>query len=241
MLVTHSGIPQGDPISSLTFGLVLAERLRKLQELPQCAPAAYADDTVIACPPDVVLEYMQAWRDSLATVGLTLNWHRLHIWSPHQLDLPIDFQTAFPDAQYTTDGFKVCGLPLDQADPQDPHDFSPLSTGEFTTTFLAEAREALQQRLPHAEGLRVALTVARVNLQNRHVHLFRFCDPAAMRTWTAQLAGDMHTWLAELLDMPIVTPHALTALRVPTSLGGLGFPSSAPGGPSLPSGDIANS
>ena len=91
---------------------------------------------------------MQAWRDSLAAVGLTLNWSKLHVWNPHQLDLPIDFQTEFPEARYAMDGFRVCGLPLDQADPQDPHDFSPLGTGdEFTTAFLAEARHALQQRL----------------------------------------------------------------------------------------------
>ena len=233
LMVTHAGIPQGDPISSLTFGLVLAEHLRRLQALPQCTPVAYADDTVIACPPDVALEYMQAWRDSLHC-GSTLNWNKLHVWNPRQLDLPVEFQTAFPDARYTTDGFRVCGLPLDQADPQDPHDFSPLGTGEFTRTFLAEARVALQQRLrtlstfvqtlgPHAEGLHVALTVARVNLQNRHVHLFRFCDPTTMHEWAAELARDTQTWLAQLLDIPVITPHALIALRVPTSLGGLGF------------------
>ena len=59
MVATHAGKPQRDPISSLTFGLVLAEPLRRLQELPRCTPVAYADDTVIARPPDVALEYLQ--------------------------------------------------------------------------------------------------------------------------------------------------------------------------------------
>ena len=180
LVTTHAGIPQGDPLSSLAFGLVLAEPLSRLQSLPQCIPVAYADDTVIACPPAVALEHMQTWRDSLAAVGLSLNWSKLHVWNPRQLDLPIDFQEAFPDAQYTTEGFRVCGLPLDQADPNDHQDFAPVGGGPFTQEFLAEARRSLRQRLctlstfvqtlgPHAEGLHVALTVARVNLQNRHV------------------------------------------------------------------------
>ena len=47
------------------------------------------------------------------------------------------------------------------------------------------------------------------------------CQPT-MRTWAADLAKDMRAWLAELLDLPLVTPHALLALQLPTSLGGLG-------------------
>ena len=44
-----------------------------------------------------------------------------------------------------------------------------------------------------------------------------------MRAGAADLARDTQTWLSELLNMPIATPQALLALRVPTSLGGLGF------------------
>ena len=234
LMTTHAGIPQGDPLSSLTFGMVLAPPLRRLQELPQCTPVAYADDTVIACHPDVALEYLNAWRDSLQTVGLTLNWDKLHVWNPNSLDLPVAFQEAFPAATYTTDGFKVCGLPLDQADANDPHDFAPVGTMAFTQAFLAEAKRSLLLRLralstfvhtlgPHTEALHVALTVARVNLQNRHVHLFRFCDRDTMHTWTADLAQVTHEWLTELLDLPLVTPHALVGLHLPVSLGGLGF------------------
>ena len=50
-----------------------------MRDLPKCTPLAYADDTVIACRPDVALEYLQAWQDALATVGLALNWTKLQV------------------------------------------------------------------------------------------------------------------------------------------------------------------
>ena len=63
----------------------------------------------------------------------------------------------------------------------------PWAQVSYTQAFLADAKESLLHRLrtlstfvhnlgPHAEGLHVALTIARINLQNRHVHLWRFCD-----------------------------------------------------------------
>ena len=41
--------------------------------------------------------------------------------------------------------------------------------------------------------------------------------------WTATLAIDTHTWLAELLDLPLGTPNAQVITALPASLGGLGF------------------
>ena len=192
---------------------------------PTCISAAGQHTAQPTAQGSVALEYMQAWRDSLATVGLSLNWN------PRQLDLPIDFQEAFPDAQHTTEGFRVCGLPLDQADPDDHQDFALVGSGAFTQEFLAEARRSLRQRLrtlstfvqtlgSHAEGLHVALTVARVK---------------------KPLAVDMPAWLAELLDLPLVTPHALLALQLPTTWW-IGLPSPpARSSSSLPSGLVAHS
>ena len=76
---------------------------------------------------------------------------------------------------------------------------------------------------PHSESLHVGMTIARVNLQNRHVHLFRFCDRPTMHPWAATLGRDMLVWLSDLLQTPLITPQALAVIRVPASLGGLGF------------------
>ena len=154
-------------VTHLAFALVLADPLQKLQSLPACDVMAYADDTVLACPPAVAVEYLQAWRDSLAAVGLSVNPHKLQVWNPRDLLLPAAFREAYPEATVTRDGFKVCGLPLDQADQNDPQDFTPLGAGTFTEHFLEEAREATNRRLrilatfvqtmgPHTEALHVA-------------------------------------------------------------------------------------
>ena len=78
---------------------------------------------------------------------------------------------------------------------------------------------------PHNESSRVVLAISRLNLQNRHVHFFRFCDRPTMHLWTATLVGHGHmlVWLSAMLETPLFTPHALAVLRVPPNFGGLGF------------------
>ena len=65
--------------------------------------------------------------------------------------------------------------------------------------------------------------IARVNLQNRHVHLFRFCPRDVMHDWAAHLWQDTQEWLSQLTDLPLLTPHALAVLHSPVGYGGLGF------------------
>ena len=109
---------------------------------------------------------------------------------------------TYPDAQAARAGFKVCGLPLDQADQTDPQDFTPMGNWDFTEALLEEARESTNRRLrilatfiqtlgPHTEALHVALRIARINLQARRVHLYRFCDRAMIHRWTAVLDIDL--------------------------------------------------
>ena len=148
---THAGIPQGDPLSSLSFALVLAEPLADLAALPGCHPLAYADDTVVACPVEVAHEYVAAWRDSLAACGLSLNLDKLRVWNARGLDVPISFQESFPQAQSLLD------MPL-----QTPHAIIALSTPVSLggLGFLNPQHEAalhfLQAVLPSVEELPLA-------------------------------------------------------------------------------------
>ena len=62
-LRTCRGIPQGDPLSSLTFTAVLAKPLAAMTELPECSvtPLAFADDTLLVCPRDQIVPVVHQW------------------------------------------------------------------------------------------------------------------------------------------------------------------------------------
>ena len=95
-------------------------------------------------------------------------------------------------------------------------------------------REATQRRLrvlaalvhnlgPNTEALHIALKIARVNLNARHVHLFRYCARPVVHEWAAVLQTDLLEWLEGLLDLPLQHPQALHTLQTPVMQGGLGF------------------
>ena len=76
---------------------------------------------------------------------------------------------------------------------------------------------------PQTKTLHVALRIARVNLQSRHVSLYRFCSRDTIHRWTGQFDMDVREWLMTLLDSPLHTPHAQVVLQAPVGPGGLGF------------------
>ena len=117
--------------------------------LPQCEPWAYADDTVIACPAAVAPEYLRAWEDSLAAAGLSLNRDKLHIWNPQDLPLPLALLHQFPTVDVARDAFRVCGLPIEHADPEDPHDYTPMGSGPFTRVDILRMSTPTFPMAPH--------------------------------------------------------------------------------------------
>ena len=234
IMTTDVGIPQGDPLSSLAFSLLLAKLLATLNT-PESAAVAYADDTVLIAAPAHMTAALRLWEERLHPVGLTLNRDKFELWSPDGLDLPTDLTTDYPHVKVTSRGFRVCGLPLDKADALDPLPDTPCGDDTYTQALLQEAREALQQRMRvlaaflvhhglQTEALHVALHVLRVNLSGRLAHLYRFCPWTLLRPWTATLADDLHDWLRIIVGLPFQGPHPLLALHSPLAQGGLGIP-----------------
>ena len=233
-LTTDVGIPQGDPLSSLAFTLLLAAPLQAINS-PSVMAVAYADDVVLVATPDAMPETLPMWQRLLEPLGLTLNLDKLQLWNPDGLHVPQEMRETFPNLSYCEQGFRICGLPLDKLDDQDPLADGPCGTDTFTQTFLNESREALQQRLrvlatfvlhhgPHTEALHVATHILRVNLAARCVHLYRFCPRDIIHEWAAQITADLHDWLHVIVGLPPLTPQAHLFLHVPLAHGGLGIP-----------------
>ena len=233
-LATDAGIPQGDPLSSLAFTLLLAAPLKALNNESVTA-VAYADDVVLVATPDAMPEALPKWQRLLAPLGLTLNLDKLQLWNPDSLPVPPAFLASYPHMAQCEQGFRICGLPLDQVDEVDPLADSPWGNATFTRAFLHDTREALQQRLrvlatfvlhhgPHTEALHIATHILRVNLANRCVHLYRFCPWDLMHEWTARITADIHDWLHVIVGLPAVTPQAQLIIHVPVARGGLGIP-----------------
>ena len=99
---------------------------------------------------------------------------------------------------------------------------------------LAEVRQTLVGRLstlgtfvnhmgPRTEALHIALSVIRVQLLTRHVHLARFCHRDVFHTWCAGIDREVIAWLSATLELPLDTPAARSVLAVPVTRGGLGF------------------
>ena len=80
-LTTDAGIPQGDPLSSLAFTLLLAAPLQTLNS-DSVTAVAYADDVVLVATPDAMAEALPRWQRLLGPLGLTLNLDKLQLWEP---------------------------------------------------------------------------------------------------------------------------------------------------------------
>ena len=233
LLSTHQGIPQGDPLSSLTFAVTLAKPLQTMADNGY-QPFAYADDVVLAAPADRTGTALAEWRDQLGCIGLRLNQHKLHFWNPGLHDIPLDVQETYPDLQISAQGFVVCGLPIDSEEGPADERAGPWGTASYVDQFLQEVRQTLAGRLrtlatfvnhhgPHTEALHIALSIVRIQLLTRHVHLARFCQRDSFHRWAGEIDRDIIGWLTNVLELPLDTPAARSVLAVPVSRGGLGF------------------
>ena len=232
-LLTTSGIPQGDPMSSLAFAVTLARPLRALAEdHPDSLAVAYADDMLLSAPSSVIHRVINTWQDAISRIDLSLNQSKVAVWAPRLDAMPPRLAEACPFATFASDGVVLCGLPVDVGPP--PDIALPLGKASFTQTFLKAARDKFLVRLralqalvealgPASSASHLACQIVRVNLLPAFTHIFRACSWEVSHDWAQQLQHDVLHWLGELLQCPIVGPAAQLTLAMPLRFGGLGL------------------
>ena len=235
VLSTTIGIPQGDPLSSLAFAVALARPIAALQQdYPNDSAVAYADDVLLLAEPDRAHVLLSTWQTLIAAMGLKINASKLVIWSPAGRPFPPRLREACPQAQYTTEGLVICGVPV-QADGEIPADeAAPLGPPAFTETFLLQVRRKFARRLaalsalieaqgPASIATHLAFQILRVNLQHSFTHLFRVCAWGTLLPWASQLQTDTLEWVQDTLRCPLPEGHARQILSLPLRHAGLGI------------------
>ena len=234
-LVTTTGIPQGDPLSSLAFAVALARPIRDLQvEHPTVGVAAYADDVLLDSTTADVHRVVNSWHNLIGSAGLRLNPNKIAVWGPNLESMPPRLAEACPSATFSRDGVVICGIPVDTSDDLPEDAAQPLGTEQFTAAFLAQMRNKLLIRLgalaalidalgPSSPAAHLAVHILRVNLQTAFVHIFRACHWTAVHAWAGQLQNDVQQWLADILHCPWGGPATQLTLAMPLRFAGLGI------------------
>ena len=235
LLSTTTGIPQGDPLSSLAFAIALARPLKELQDThPDARAVAYADDALLDAPEHIIHRVLNDWHGLIGALGLRLNPSKTSVWSPSLQAIPPCLAEACPTATFAKDGLLLCGIPVDVHDELPPEGAFPLGHQTFTQTVLDRLRRKLQIRLraltalidalgPSSPALHLAVQILRVNLQTSFVHVFRAVSWETTHAWALHLQQDIHAWLTEHLQCSMAGPAAQLAIAMPLRYAGLGL------------------
>ena len=113
-LLTTSGIPQGEPLSSLAFAVALARPLGELRaDFPESGAVAYADDVLLDSREEDIHRVVNAWHTLISALGLRLNPDKIAVWGPTLEALPPRLAEACPAATFSRQGIVICGVLID--------------------------------------------------------------------------------------------------------------------------------
>eukprot|EP00971_Amphidinium_carterae_P150860 2991452-Amphidinium_carterae.1 len=118
-LPADTGLPQGNPVSTILFWLVLHNVISKTRvDVPHPFRIwAYADDIAITAAPEHMDAVLKAFQANLQSVGLEINIAKTAVWIPDGTPLPEDAILAQAYvAQQRKDSITVCGLPANDVD-----------------------------------------------------------------------------------------------------------------------------
>ena len=233
VLATGSGIPQGNPLSAVTYCITTAPLLKLFAEPRPIAEAhAFADDTVIMTTEPEAGTALLRFQGAMADIGLKLNPSKTLVWGPSLSSLPASLSTILPQSSWSPDGLVICGLPV--AGPILQHDTPcwPVGTPDFVSRFLTACADRCKAKLtrlaciaeqqgPNTIALHVILRLLRYNVESCWTHLWRFLAPAAARPLAQTLDHVILEFVRVQLCIPVHNALTQDLLRAPVAEGGL--------------------
>ena len=239
-----SGIAQGDPLSSATFGILLQslylEWRHHIQGADPSPPPhsmrSYVDDTILSAPLETAKDMITSWEATLATAHLHLKRAKLQVYRPHTAAETLADYLDVDQAACSSEGMIVCGMPLSHYNGNDPlpeeaERAIPVGTADFQLRFLQLKTGAFRAKLACLEAICVNVDVAGIHtslhllrtsvLPSVH-HLLRGLSVLNTRVWAQQLDTQWHDLLCRLLHIP---HHDMVwdLVHAPISYGGFGL------------------
>ena len=239
-----SGIAQGDPLSSATFGILLQSLcLEWRHQIQGDAPLppphsmrSYVDDTILSAPLETAKDMIASWEATLATAHLHLKRAELQVYRPDTDAATLAECLDVSQTACSSEGMIVCGMPLSHYSHNDPlpeeaERAIPVGTADFQLRFLQLKTGAFRAKLACLEAICVNVDVAGIHtslhllrtsvLPSVH-HLLRGLSVLNTRVWAQHLDTQWHDLLCRLLHIP---HHDMVwdLVHAPISYGGFGL------------------
>lgn len=232
------GIPQGDPLSSALFAVLMQEAhtfwqtaMRRHElDVDTAFRWFYVDDLTLLVPADTAEQIVRLWGESLRQVGLDLEPSKTQLFNPSGA-LTTGWLT---ELQATTDavGVVVCGLPCWDEDSDGDALGIPIGGPDYVQQFLEKHADAhlrqqtqlldcVRQLDPRLPGAHLALHVHHMCAGPALQYIMRALPPETLRAWASRLSASLWEWLGLLLGTGPLAPASRHLLRLPAAKGGL--------------------
>ena len=119
-LISHEGVPQGDPLAPFLFALCLHGGITRFREQfphSELRIWAFVDDLTLALPSHMPAADLEGLYDCLAGAGLAINHTKTQVWTPTLEPPAVQDLRRIWEKQEEKQGITLCGHPVDRQEP----------------------------------------------------------------------------------------------------------------------------
>ena len=215
VLLSSSGVQQGDPSGPLLFAMALSNALQAVRSLFPVGVTDlwYADDgCLLGIESDICAPFTML-TGPLSEIGLSINLRKCKLWSQHNTVSNTSIGVTAANLCESEEALAILGFPIAGKNS---------ALVEFTKAACLKAEEALQPLsvLRHAQGEATILRHCGPTARLQHLLRFPITDLALNEIYAADLITFKH--LERIVGKPL-SPRSIEAASLLISSGGLGF------------------